>query len=178
MIRSPSCRERVEQYSTEASVYQEGKDRINIEIPGVSNANEILDELGQPGSLYPLFHRQTAKAKPIINLSALQEMLRKITSFSKSLEEMQKDGSIVLTGTDVKSAKAQTTENPTTKAKENIVSLTLTKGRNEEVCRCYEESLQSTREYRYLLLRDGAFVGVPNVQNRDYRWSLHRFQEI
>ena len=26
---------RVEQYSTEASVYQEGKDRINIEIPGV-----------------------------------------------------------------------------------------------------------------------------------------------
>ena len=26
---------RVEQYSTEASVYQEGDDRINIEIPGV-----------------------------------------------------------------------------------------------------------------------------------------------
>ena len=43
---------RVEQYSTEASVYQEGSDRINIEIPGVTDANEILDELGQPGSLY------------------------------------------------------------------------------------------------------------------------------
>ncbi len=42
---------RVEQYSTEATVYQEGADRINIEIPGVSNANEILDELGKPGSL-------------------------------------------------------------------------------------------------------------------------------
>lgn len=42
---------RVEQYSTEATVYQEGSDRINIEIPGVSNANEILDELGKPGSL-------------------------------------------------------------------------------------------------------------------------------
>lgn len=42
---------RVEQYSTEATVYQEGSDRINIEIPGVTNANEILDELGKPGSL-------------------------------------------------------------------------------------------------------------------------------
>lgn len=42
---------RVEQYSNESSVYQEGKDRINIEIPGVTDANAILDELGKPGSL-------------------------------------------------------------------------------------------------------------------------------
>lgn len=42
---------RVEAYSTEAQVYQEGSDRINIEIPGVSNANSILEELGKPGSL-------------------------------------------------------------------------------------------------------------------------------
>lgn len=42
---------RVEQYSTEASVYQEGSDRINIEIPGVTDANKILDDLGKPGSL-------------------------------------------------------------------------------------------------------------------------------
>ena len=42
---------RVEQYSTEASVYQEGDDRINIEIPGVSDANKVLEELGKPGSL-------------------------------------------------------------------------------------------------------------------------------
>lgn len=42
---------RVENYSTEAQVYQEGSDRINIEIPGVSDANAILEELGKPGSL-------------------------------------------------------------------------------------------------------------------------------
>ena len=42
---------RVEAYSTEAEVYQEGADRINIEIPGVSDANTILAELGKPGSL-------------------------------------------------------------------------------------------------------------------------------
>lgn len=40
--------QRVESYSTESSVYQEGNDRINIEIPGVSDANSILEELGKP----------------------------------------------------------------------------------------------------------------------------------
>lgn len=45
-------RQRVEQYSTEATVSRQGEKRINIEIPGVTNANEILEELGQPGSLY------------------------------------------------------------------------------------------------------------------------------
>lgn len=42
---------RVEGYSTEAEVYQEGSDRINIEIPGVTDANSILADLGKPGSL-------------------------------------------------------------------------------------------------------------------------------
>lgn len=43
--------QRVQNYSTEAEVYQEGNDRINIDIPGVSDANAILAELGKPGSL-------------------------------------------------------------------------------------------------------------------------------
>jgi len=42
---------RVEGYSEETQVYQEGEDRINIEIPGVSDANMILEDLGKPGSL-------------------------------------------------------------------------------------------------------------------------------
>ena len=42
---------RVDGYSEEAQVYQEGDDRINVEIPGVSDANKILEELGKPGSL-------------------------------------------------------------------------------------------------------------------------------
>ena len=42
---------RVEGYSTEASVYQVGDDRITVEIPGVSDANAILEDLGNPGSL-------------------------------------------------------------------------------------------------------------------------------
>ncbi len=42
---------RVEGYSTEAQVYPQGDNRINIEIPGVTDANAILEELGKPGSL-------------------------------------------------------------------------------------------------------------------------------
>ena len=43
--------QRVTQFSTEANVYQQGLNRINVEIPGVTDANEILAELGKPGAL-------------------------------------------------------------------------------------------------------------------------------
>ena len=42
---------RVEQYSTEAQAYQEGDNRITVEIPGVTDADKILNDLGKPGSL-------------------------------------------------------------------------------------------------------------------------------
>ncbi len=43
--------QRVTQFSTESNVYQQGLNRINVEIPGVTDANQILAELGKPGSL-------------------------------------------------------------------------------------------------------------------------------
>lgn len=45
-------RKRIDKYSTEAQVYKEGENRISIEIPGVTNAEEVLAELGSPGALY------------------------------------------------------------------------------------------------------------------------------
>ncbi len=42
---------RVEGYSTEATVAKEGSDRITVAIPGVTEANDILEDLGTPGSL-------------------------------------------------------------------------------------------------------------------------------
>lgn len=42
---------RVDNYSTEAVVYKEGDSRINVEIPGIQDANAILEELGKPGSI-------------------------------------------------------------------------------------------------------------------------------
>ena len=43
--------QRVEVYSTEAEVYQEGADRISVQIPGVYDAEEVLNNLGNPGSI-------------------------------------------------------------------------------------------------------------------------------
>ena len=92
---------RVEGYSTESQVYQEGDNRINIEIPGVTDANSILEELGKPGSLY--FIAQTdseGNENYSLDYSTYSYVL------NKTLEELQADGSIVLSGTEVKAAQA------------------------------------------------------------------------
>jgi SecD/SecF fusion protein len=36
---------------TEGEVYREGSNRINVDIPGVTDANKVLEELGKPGKL-------------------------------------------------------------------------------------------------------------------------------
>ncbi len=96
---------RVENYSTEAIVYQEGADRINIEIPGVDDeeANRILQELGQPGQLY--FIAQTdEEGNENYTQVGVDENGERVYMLNKSIEQLEADGSIKLVGTDVKSA--------------------------------------------------------------------------
>lgn len=80
--------QRVQNYSTEAEVYQEGSNRINVDIPGVSDANAILEELGKPGSLIfvdeagetILNGNQVATAKPVIaDKNGIKEYLVDLT---------------------------------------------------------------------------------------------------
>ena len=42
---------RAEEFSAESDVYMEGDNRITVEIPGQSDAEEVLQKLGSPGSL-------------------------------------------------------------------------------------------------------------------------------
>jgi len=42
---------RADEFSAESDVYQEGKDRITVEIPGEKDAEAVLEKLGKPGSL-------------------------------------------------------------------------------------------------------------------------------
>ena len=79
---------RVETYSTEALVYREGSDRINIEIPGVSDADAILADLGKPGALY-FIAPVDSNGNPNYSYTGEGE-----TGFSlnKSIEELQADG--------------------------------------------------------------------------------------
>ena len=152
---------RVEQYSTEASVYQEGDNRISIEIPGVTDANKILDELGQPGSLY--FIAQTG-SDGSENYTRVGTTGDAGTDFqlNKTIEELQEDGSIVLTGSDVKAATAGAYTDSTTGSKENVVDLEFTKEGTEKFAaatKVAKEAGQSIGIYY-----DGAFVSVPNVK--------------
>lgn len=96
--------QRVDGYSTEAQVYQEGTDRINIEIPGVTDANAILEELGKPGSLY--FISET-DSEGNLNYQATMNADGGISYVMlKGIDEILADGSVKLDGTDVKDAQA------------------------------------------------------------------------
>lgn len=95
---------RVEVYSTEAQVYQEGEDRINIEIPGVSDANAILEELGKPGSLF--FIAEKSPEGDMNYTMTVDENGEWIYILLRDIVDLQADGSIVLAGTDVMDARA------------------------------------------------------------------------
>ncbi|MCI8768776.1 MAG: protein translocase subunit SecD [Ruminococcus sp.] len=146
---------RVEQYSTEATVYQEGEERISIEIPGVTNANEILDELGQPGSLY--FIAETdSEGKENYTYKDGEYVL------NKTIEDMQKEeGSIVLTGTDVKNASAQVQTNELTNANQNVVTLEMTPEGTEKFAEATKRAFKA--EESIGIYYDGEFISVPNV---------------
>lgn len=153
---------RVENYSTEAIVYQEGSDRINIEIPGVSDANAILEELGRPGALY--FIAETDEAgNQNYSIQAAQDANGNVGYtyvLNKTIEELQADGSIVLEGTDVKDARAggakDSMQNTT-----YAVNLTMTPDGTSKFAQATERAYQ--RNETIGIYYDGNFVSVPSV---------------
>ena len=151
---------RVEQYSTEATVYQEGDDRISIEIPGVTDANKILDELGQPGSLY-FIREKDAAGQPNYGFVAQTGEMTQDVVLAKPIEELQKEGSIVLTGTDIKTASAEAYTDQTTNATKNVVSLELNKEGTEKFAQATKAAKAAGESIG--IYYDGAFVSVPMV---------------
>lgn len=117
---------RVEQYSTEATVYQEGDNRINIEIPGVSDANTILDALGKPGSL----------------------------------EFQDSNGEAVITGSDVSTASAKTSQDEMNN-KEYVVELVL----NEEGKAKFAEATAANIGKQISIIYDGETISSPVVKS-------------
>jgi SecD/SecF fusion protein len=119
--------QRVETYSTEAQVYQEGSNRIAIEIPGVSDAEYILAQLGRPGALYFISQtdsqgNQNYQSSYVMNDEGGYE---EKTVLTKTIEELEADGSIVITGTDVADARA-VTQQDNMQNNQYAVSLNLT----------------------------------------------------
>ena len=149
---------RVEEYSTEAQAYQQGDDRISIEIPGVQDANAILEELGQPGSLY--FIRQNdSSGNPNYSINADGTAYE----LTKTIDELEADGSIVLTGNEVESASAGTYADSTTNATKYAVSLKL----NDEGTTAFAAATQEAYAAgeSIAIYYDGELVSVPDVNN-------------
>lgn len=117
--------QRAQGYSSEAEVYQEGSNRINIDIPGESDANAILAELGKPGSL--MF--------------------------------IDEEGTVILTGTQVASAKAGIMEKNGTK--ENIVNLTFT----PEGTKTFAEATEKNVGRIIYIIYDNAIKSAPRVNS-------------
>lgn len=148
---------RVEEYSTEAQAYQVGDNRVGIEIPGVQDANEILEELGQPGSLYFIRHLDSdGNENYTLNEDGTGYVL------TKSIEELQEDGSIVLTGTEVESATAGALSDKTTSATEYGVDLTLTDEGTKAFAEATEEAYNNNHD-SIAIYYDGDLISVPNV---------------
>ncbi len=148
---------RVEQYSTEATVYQEGENRISIEIPGVTDANKILEELGQPGSLYFIAETGDDGSK-----SYLYSSTTGYYELNKTLEELEGNGAIVLTGADIKTASAESRQSSSTGATENVVSLEL----NEEGTTKFAEATKKAAGSESIgIYYDGEFISVPSVNS-------------
>ncbi|MBR4580299.1 MAG: protein translocase subunit SecD [Lachnospiraceae bacterium] len=201
---------KAESYSTEAQVYQEGTDRITIEIPGVSDADAILKDLGKPGSLYFIaqtdsegnqnytikatldgnavyydengnefyylsdnsavyFDNATYSAKLDENGNAISYPLGQAEDINiqyvllKSIDELKADGSIILEGSDVKSAKAQTNQDQQSGVKQNVVNLSFNENGKKAFADATAKAVVSGETIA--IYYDGNFISVPRVND-------------
>ena len=151
---------RVEEYSTEAQVYQEGDDRINIEIPGVSDANAILEELGQPGSLYFIAQTGSDGSENYSMVDTTGDPAKDYV-LNKSVEELEADGSIVVTGDEVKDARAGIIEDQNTRRDDNVVSLVFTEEGTEKFAEATKKAYENGESIA--IYYDGDLISVPKV---------------
>lgn len=126
--------QRADVYSTDSNVYQEGSNRINIEIPGVSDANEILEDMGKPGALEFLDGDN-------------------YTKFAAGEEY-----DVVLSGSDVKNAAAAIDNSGT--IKEYVVELAFT----DEGTKKFADATTNNIGKPIYIIYDGEVVSYPTVQ--------------
>ena len=132
--------QRAEVYSTESSVVQVGDDRIEIDIPGVENADDVLKSLGKEGSL---------------DFVAEDDM-----SFDK--KNNPKYTKTVCTGKHIKKAEAGTQQDEVTKNKEYVVQLTFNAKGTKLFANATAEAYPSKK--KIYIVYDGKVLSEPNVQ--------------
>ena len=151
--------ERAGSYTTEYSVYQVGEDRITVEIPGVYDANAVLQDLGSPGSLY--FVKQT-DSEGNQNYSFDNELGDYKLNYD--ISELEENGSVVMTGNDIKAAQA-VYENGSSSLKENepVVQLTLKESAVDAWAEATTDAAAAGQSIG--IYYDDHFISVPTVQS-------------
>lgn len=135
---------RVDAYSSEGEVYQEGNDRITVEIPLNTekvDAHDVLDELGQPGQLLFLDSE---------NYTTWQQNQNNGTNDAYEA---------VLTGSDIKNAQAGVDDSGT--VKDYVVQLQFT----DEGAQKFATATAANIGKPIYIIYDGAVASAPTVQS-------------
>ena len=150
--------QRVMSYSEEAKVYKEGVNRITVEIPGVSDANRILEELGTPGTLY--FIRQTDDEG---NECYSYDYTTGDYKLNYTIDELKEKGCIVLEGSSVVNAQGGVQQDNNGSTSKYVTELEFdaegTKAFAEATERAYNNNETIAIYY------DGEFASVPTVNS-------------
>ncbi len=176
---------RVQQYSTDAAVYQEGANRITVEIPGVYDTQKVIEELGRPGSLQFVSideskipgqeESATSSTDGIQTIDVttgevidttgnlVADTTTEDTTEGPTLEEILNSdaATIWVTGDQVKNAQAGTQQDQTTGNSEFVVQLTL----NDEGAKAFAEATEQNLNGIIYIIYDGQIVSYPRVQS-------------
>ena len=151
---------RAEAFSTEAVVYREGADRITIEIPGETNADYVLQQLGSPGSLY--FIRQNdSEGQPNYSLGYNEDGSMGYM-LNKTIEELEADGSIIMNGSEVLDAQGVYQTDQLTNASSPVVSMTLSETGTQQFAEATRKALAGGETIA--IYYDNRIISAPTVQ--------------
>ena len=143
---------RVEQYSTEAQAYKEGDNRITVEIPGATDADAILNDLGKPGSLCFITQKDADGNENFAYGQSGYELTR-------SLDDIRNAGCVVLEGTDVADAQGGAYQSSQNSTRQYAVSLTLTDDGKTK----FAEATAANVGKQIAIVYDNQVLSAPNV---------------
>ena len=138
---------------TEAEVYQEGDNRINVDIPGATDAEATLKELGRMGEIYFILGTGNVEAVVDDEITGAYHY-----EFLKSWDEIKASDDIILDGTDIQSAEAMWYEEYG--IQKNVVNLTL----NASGTTKFAHATTAHVGEAIAIVYDGEIVSAPVVQ--------------
>lgn len=112
---------RAEQFSSEAQVYPEGDRRITVAIPDITDADEVLEQLGDAGNIYFIYGTGDSG---VANITTTTDPISLETKsvLARSMEEIIAAGDVVVDGSDIAESKADIITDQYN-VRKNVVSL-------------------------------------------------------